>query len=149
MKVFLATDHAGFDLKEQIKQFLINKQYQVEDCGALEYVGSDDYPDFIKRAASRVSEELGSFGIFFGKSGAGENMVANKVIGIRAVAGFNEQNVKLAREHNDANVLTLGSEFIGVEKAKELTELFLTTPFSNEERHVRRIEQITQIESGK
>jgi ribose 5-phosphate isomerase B len=149
MKIFLASDHAGFELKEDIKLFLTGKQYDVEDCGALNFVAGDDYPDLIKGAALKVVQNFGSFGIVFGKSGAGEAIVANKVIGVRAVTGFNTENVKLAREHNDANVLSLGSEFVNSGKAKELIEIFLNTPFSDEERHVRRIGKISQIESEK
>jgi ribose 5-phosphate isomerase B len=147
MKIFLASDHAGFELKEQIKKFLIDKKYEVEDCGALGFVSSDDYPDFMKAAALKVAQNFGSFGIIFGKSGAGETMVANKVIGIRAVAGFNNENVRLSREDNDANVLSLGSEFVASEKAKELVEVFLNTPFSMEERHIRRVARIGEIEN--
>jgi ribose 5-phosphate isomerase B len=147
MKVYLATDHAGFEFKERIKAFLQGKGYGIEDCGAFEYDKNDDYPDFISVAAKKVSENPGSFGIVLGKSGAGECIVANKIKGIRAVLGVSENNVRLAREHNDANVLSLGSEIVTEEKAKELVELFLNTPFSNEERHKRRIEKIRKIET--
>jgi ribose 5-phosphate isomerase B len=149
MKIYLATDHAGFELKEKIKTYLLEKKYAVEDCGALEFISGDDYPDLIKAAALKVAQNFGSLGIIFGKSGAGEAIVANKVIGIRAIMGFNEENVRLAREHNDANILSLGSEFISAEKARKLVEVFLGTPFSNEERHVRRIEKISEIEGKK
>lgn len=146
MKIFLASDHAGFELKEQVKQFLIAKQHQIEDCGALDFIEGDDYPDLIKGAALKVVQNPGSLGIVFGKSGAGEAIVANKVIGVRAILGFNKDNVRLSREHNDANVLSLGSEFTNSEQAKELVETFLNTPFSEEERHVRRIAKISAIE---
>lgn len=146
MKVFLATDHAGFEFKQKIKTYLKGKGYDIEDCGAFELNPTDDYPDFIVPAAKKVAENPGSFGIVFGKSGAGECIVANKINGIRAVLGVSEQNVKLAREHNDANVLSLGSEIVSEEAAKRLVELFLTTPFSNEDRHKRRIGKITALE---
>lgn len=148
MKVFLATDHAGFDFKEQIKAYLLERGYDVEDCGAHEFNKDDDYPDFISKAAEKVSQTLGSFGVVFGKSGAGECIVANKIKGIRAVLGVSEKNAQLARVHNDANVLSLGSEIVDLELAKKLIEIFLQTPFSNEERHIRRIEKIKRIEEN-
>ncbi len=144
--VYLATDHAGFEFKQNLKSFLQEKNYEVEDCGAFEFNPTDDYPDFISVAAKKVAQNPDSFGIVLGKSGAGECIVANKIKGIRAFLGVSEQSVRLAREHNDANVLSLGSEIVDFEKAKQLTELFLTTPFSNEERHKRRIEKIKAIE---
>ena len=146
MKIFLATDHAGFEFKENLKAFLHEKGYEVGDCGAFEYDKDDDYPDFISVAARKVSENPDSFGVVLGKSGAGECIVANKIKGIRAVLGVSEQNVRLAREHNDANVISLGSELIDFERAKKFVELFINTPFSNEERHKRRIEKIKQLE---
>ena len=146
MKVYLATDHAGFEFKENLKAFLHEKGYEVGDCGAFEYDKDDDYPDFISVAARKVSENPDSFGVVLGKSGAGECIVANKIKGIRAVLGVSEQNVRLAREHNDANVISLGSELIDFERAKKFVELFINTPFSNEERHKRRIEKIKQLE---
>jgi ribose 5-phosphate isomerase B len=148
MKIFLATDHAGFEIKETVKAYLLNESYEVEDCGAFNFEPHDDYPDFIKIAAIKTSQTEGSFGIVFGKSGAGEAIVANKIKGIRAILGFNEENVRLSREHNNANVLSLGSKFINEEKAKVLCNLFIKTPFSNEDRHIRRIKKITQIENN-
>ncbi|MCL5439179.1 MAG: RpiB/LacA/LacB family sugar-phosphate isomerase [Patescibacteria group bacterium] len=147
MKIFLGTDHAGFELKEYVKNFLQKENYELVDCGALSFDKDDDYPDFVGKAAVGVSENPGSMGIVFGKSGAGECIVANKIKGIRAFLGINEENVKLAREHNDVNVLSLGSAFVSNEKACELIKLFIETPFSNEERHRRRIEKITAIEN--
>jgi len=146
MKVYLATDHAGFEFKENIKAFLQEKGYEVEDCGAFSFDKDDDYPDFVSVASEKVSENKGSFGIVLGKSGAGECIVANKIKGIRAFLAVSEKNVRLAREHNDANVISLGSEIVNETQAKELVELFLNTPFSNEERHKRRIDKIKKIE---
>lgn len=147
MKVYLATDHAGFDLKESLKAFLITNGYEVEDCGAFSLDPTDDYPQFIALAAKKVIQTPGAAGIVFGKSGAGETIVANKIKGVRAILGINEENVKLARLHNDANIMSLGSEFVAPEVAQNLAKLFLETKFSGEERHIRRIEQITQIEN--
>lgn len=149
MKIYLATDHAAFDLKEKLKSSLESEGFEVEDCGAFTYDKDDDYPDFIQAAAKKVTENPGTFGVVFGKSGQGEQIAANKVKGIRAALGFNEENVKLAREHNNANVLSLGFDFVPFEKAKELITLFVNTPFTNEERHLRRINKIKDIEESK
>lgn len=148
MKVFLAADHAGFELKEEVKKYLLGQNYDVEDCGAFSFEKGDDYPLLITKAAEKVSQDEDSKGIVFGKSGTGEEIVANKIKNIRAFAGIDEENVRLAREHNDANVLSLGSEFVDFEKAKKLVKIFLETPFSNEERHKRRIEEIKKIEDS-
>ncbi|MCL5434792.1 MAG: RpiB/LacA/LacB family sugar-phosphate isomerase [Patescibacteria group bacterium] len=146
MKVFIAADHAGFELKEEVKKFLIAQNYEVEDCGAFSFEKGDDYPDLIVKAAEKVSQDPQSKGIVFGKSGTGEAIVANKFKNVRAVLGFSVDNVRLSREHNDTNVLSLGSEFVSAEQAKKLVQVFLETPFSNEARHVRRIEEIQEIE---
>ena len=147
MKVYLAADHAGFKLKEEIKKYLLSQNHDVEDCGAFTFEKDDDYPVLISKAAEKVSQDPQSKGVVFGKSGAGETIVANKFKNIRAVLGFSDDNVKLAREHNDANILSLGSEFIDFEKAKVLIDIFFNTPFSNEERHKRRIEEIKNLEN--
>jgi len=147
MRVYLGTDHAGFELKEKIKSYLKEQRYEVEDCGAFAFDKTDDYPDFIAKAAIGVSKNPTSKGIVFGKSGAGECIAANKIKGIRAILGFNKENVKLARLHNDANILSLGSAFVENELAKELVKLFLETAFSDEERHRRRINKIKKIEN--
>ncbi|MBI2443297.1 MAG: RpiB/LacA/LacB family sugar-phosphate isomerase [Candidatus Levybacteria bacterium] len=146
MKIYLGTDHAGFELKEHLKQFLSVKGYDVIDDGALIYDKDDDYPDFCAAAARHVAENPGSFGFVFGKSGTGELIVANKVKGVRCGLAVNEENVRLAREHNDANMLSFGSVFATPEQMESLALLFITTPFSGEERHKRRIEKIREIE---
>lgn len=148
MKIYLGTDHAGFELKEKIKSYLKENSYEVEDCGAFVFDKNDDYPDFISKAAINVSNSPKSFGIIFGKSGAGECIVANKIKGVRAILGFSKENVELAREHNDANVLSLGSAFVDTQLAKELVKIFLETLFSNEERHIRRIDKIKKLENS-
>lgn len=147
MKIYLGTDHAGFELKEKIKSFLLQKGFEIEDCGAFEFDKNDDYPDFISKASTKTSQDSSSFGIVFGKSGAGECIAANKIKGIRAILGFNLENVKLSREHNDANVLSLGSAFVDSKLAKKMIIIFLETKFTNEERHVRRINKIKEIEN--
>lgn len=153
MKVYLASDHAGFDLKEEIKNYLLQKGFEAEDCGNLEKVEGDDYPDWISKVAEKVSNDEnpaspagGSRGIVFGKSGEGEAIVANKFKNIRSVVGFNSENVRLTREDNNANILCLGSQFVNSNLAKELVDIFLQTPFSEEERHVRRISKIKTFE---
>ncbi len=147
MKIYLGTDHAGFELKEKVKAFLEKEGYEVVDSGAYKYDKEDDYPMFIAKAALAVSQDSSSKGIVFGKSGAGECIVANKIKGVRAFLGINRENVKLARKHNDANILSLGSAFITNEGACELVKLFLETTFSGEERHKRRIRMIGEIEA--
>ncbi len=146
MKVFLATDHAGFELKEEIKKYLQDEKYEVVDCGAYSLNPADDYPLFVSKAAEEIEKDSNSFGIIFGKSGAGEEIVANKFKNVRAVLGFSEENVRLSREHNNANMLSLGSEFETFEKAKKLVKIFLETAFSNNPRHQRRISEIKDIE---
>lgn len=147
MKIYLGTDHAGFEFKEQIKEYLTQEKYEVTDCGAYSFDKNDDYPDFIGKVGENVSKDADSFGIVLGKSGAGECIVANKYKGVRAFLAVNETNVKLAREHNDANVISLGSEIISIEEAKSFIKLFIQTPFSGDERHVRRINKIKEIEN--
>ncbi len=146
MKIYLGTDHAGFELKEKIKLFLKENNYDVEDCGAFEFNKDDDYPDFISKVGENVSKDTNSRGIVLGKSGAGECIVANKYKGVRAFLAVNDNNVKLAREHNDANIISIGSEIVPLDETKKLIKLFLETPFSGDERHVRRINKIKEIE---
>ena len=148
MKIYLASDHAGFKLKEAVKKKLEEKGFDIEDCGAKELDPQDDYPDYVEIAAKEVSNDPLSIGIIFGKSGAGEAITANKIKGIRSVVGFDDKNVRLSRQHNNANVLSIGSDFISVDKAFLLIEIFINTPFSNEERHIRRINKITEIENN-
>ncbi|MEK7160358.1 MAG: RpiB/LacA/LacB family sugar-phosphate isomerase [Patescibacteria group bacterium] len=147
MKVYLASDHAGFELKETVKGFLLSRGYEIEDCGATSFNHDDDYPELISKAAKKVSNDQDSKAIIFGKSGAGEAIVANKFKNVRAVLGFSRENVKLAREHNNVNTLSLGSYFVDAEIAKELVRVFLETPFSNEERHIRRLGKIKNLEN--
>ncbi len=145
MKVFLATDHAGFEMKEKIKEFLKKEGYEVEDCGAFQFDKDDDYPDFISKAAEAVSKDPNnSKAIILGGSGQGEAIVANKFPNVRAAVyhGKVPEMPKLTREHNDSNILSLGARFLTVKEAIEAVKLFLETPFSEEPRHVRRIEKI-------
>jgi len=147
MKVFLATDHAGFPLKEVLRHYLHEQGYEIVDCGAKSLQPGDDYPDYISKAALEVSHNPGSFGIIVGKSGAGEAICANKIKGIRCAQGFLRLNVQLCRQHNNANMLSFGSDFIHEDMAKSLVDIFLKTPFSGDPRHQRRIDEISAIEN--
>ena len=142
--VHLASDHAGFELKEFIQDKLSELGYKVEDNGAHEFDAHDDYPGIIRPAAEAVAENKHSRAIIFGKSGQGEAMMANRVPRVRAAvyAGGDMEVVKLAREHNDANVLSIGAGFVPPEEAWEAVQLFLKTVFSGEDRHVRRIHEL-------
>ncbi|MFH0867862.1 MAG: RpiB/LacA/LacB family sugar-phosphate isomerase [Candidatus Woesearchaeota archaeon] len=146
--IILGSDHAGFELKEAVKKFLIDSGFEVDDIGADSYNAGDDYPEFIYKAAKKVAENSGCKGIVFGGSGQGEAIVANKVPGIRAVVYYGSKIdiVKLSRTHNDTNILSLGARFVSKKEAIEAVNLWLETDFSKEERHKRRIKQITKIE---
>ncbi|MFC1581577.1 RpiB/LacA/LacB family sugar-phosphate isomerase [Candidatus Neomarinimicrobiota bacterium] len=143
VKVVLATDHAGFELKESVKQYLQNSGFEVEDFGAFEYNVEDDYPDFIKPAAGVVASSKNCMGIIFGGSGQGEAMVANRIKGVRAVVYYDgpQEIVYLSRKHNNANVLSLGARFISPEKAIQVIDVWLKTPFDGD-RHERRISKL-------
>lgn len=146
--IILAADHAGFEMKEHVKKFLQKKGYEVEDCGAYTYDTEDDYPEFMLKAAKKVALNKESKAIIFGGSGQGEAIVANKVKGIRAVV-YNYSNldiIRLSREHNDSNILSIGERFITKEQAVKAVNLWLNTSFSNEAKHKRRISQIEKIE---
>lgn len=164
--IYLATDHAGFQLKEKVKEFLQKEGYQVTDCGAFEYDKDDDYPDFISKAAEEVSKDPSSKAVIFGSSGQGEAIVANKYPNVRAVVFYTPcipaQNVdvtgrvsedpfemiRLTREHNNANVLSLGAKILKEEDALKAIKLWLEAPFTREARHSRRIEKIKAIEKN-
>ena len=143
-KIFLGSDHAGFELKNHIKKYLLKNGYEVEDKGAYSFDKKDDYPDFIVPVAKEVKKNLERRGIIFGASGQGEAIVANRVRGARAAVyyGNNMEIVKLSRTHNNANILSLGARFVSNEEAIKAVKLWLETDFSNEERHVRRIKKI-------
>lgn len=140
-KIYLASDHAGYELKEALNAYLSERGFEVVDLGPANFDPQDDYPDTIAPLARAIASDATSFGIAIGGSGQGEAMVCNRMQGVRAAAyyGGNKDIVKLSREHNDANVLSLGARFISQEEAKEAVQLWLDTAFSNEERHVRRI----------
>lgn len=165
MKVFIATDHAGYRLKEEIKEFLVTQRYEVEDCGAYSFNKDDDYPDFISKAAEEVSlDPENTRGIILGGSGEAEMIVANKYKNIRCalfyapavpvnaadVTGRKSTDpfeiIRLTREHNNANMLSLSARFLTRETAMKAIQLWLETPFSKDERHIRRINKIKKLE---
>ena len=145
MNIHLATDHAGYDLKEFLKAELIALEYNVVDHGALTLDKDDDYPDFVIPCAQAVAEEPNSFGIIIGLSGQGEAMCANSIPGARSgiYYGGHIEIVTLLRQHNNANILSLGAKFITQDEALEAVKLFLETEFSGTERHLRRINKFT------
>lgn len=141
MTIHLATDHAGLMHKEALKAALIAKGYEVVDHGAVFSDAEDDYPDFITPCAQAVASDRESFGIIFGGSGQGEAMCANRAAGIRAAVyyGGKPEIITLAREHNDANMLSMGARFVSLDEAVVAALTFIETAFSNDARHVRRI----------
>ncbi len=155
MKIYLGTDHAGFELKEKIKVYLKEKGLVVEDQGAFTVDPDDDYPDYVKIVAMMVQSNPDSRGIILGGSGQGEAICANRFKGVRAAlyygppaqASGSLEIIKLSRQHNDTNVLSLGARFINFDQAKEVIDLWLAAPFSGDPRHARRIYEIDDSES--
>jgi ribose 5-phosphate isomerase B len=147
MKIYLASDHAGFELKEKLAQLLIEKGHEVVNKRAFEEDDPDDYPELIKSAVAPLEQETGSVAIVLGGSGQGEAMAANRFPGVRAVVyyGGNTNIITLSREHNDANVLSLGARFVDEMEAKEAVILWLETKFSGDERHARRIKALDSL----
>ena len=143
MIIHLATDHAGLDLKNSIKTYLLNKGFEVKDHGAHEYDPQDDYPDFIFPCAKAVAKDIDSRGIILGGSGQGEAMAANRIKGIRAVVFYNgpKEIIKLSREHNNANILSLGARFMTEEDIHNVINIWLKEPFGGD-RHQRRIDKL-------
>ncbi|MBM9508356.1 ribose-5-phosphate isomerase [Actinacidiphila acididurans] len=147
MRVYLGSDHAGFELKNHLVEWLTAAGHQPVDCGPHIYDAVDDYPPFCLRAAERTAADPGSLGIVIGGSGNGEQIAANKVKGVRAALAWNEQTASLSREHNDANVLSIGARMHSQEEATKFVEIFLATPYSHVERHQRRIDMLTRYEA--
>lgn len=157
MKIYIASDHAGFALKNALMEHVQTRGYEVEDMGAFSLNPADDYPDFVVPCAERVSAEPGAYGIIIGGSGQGEAMAANRVKGIRAAVFYGPMrvtetldveggrsedgfdNIRLARRHNDANILSIGARFVSGEEASLAVRIFLDTQFSASPRHTRRI----------
>ena len=147
-KIYIASDHAGFELKNKLIDFLETQGYIIQDMGAYKYDDQDDYPDFIYKAAYEVSKDpVESCGIVLGGSGQGEAIVANRFPNVRATVyyGGGLETVIKSREHNDSNILSLGARFMNEEGAKNAVKTWLSTPFSGDERHIRRIRKIEDL----
>jgi ribose 5-phosphate isomerase B len=147
MRVFLGSDHAGFDLKARLVAHLSELGHEPVDCGAHTFDALDDYPPPCIAAATRTVAEPGSLGVVIGGSGNGEQIAANKVTGVRAALAWNDETARLAREHNDANVVSIGARDHPESDAIRFVEIFLATPFSGAERHQRRIDMLTEYEA--
>ncbi len=144
MKIYIASDHAGFEMKKDLVSYLSESGYEVYDCGPKEYVHDDDYPDYISKVARNISSGELAFGIVIGRNGQGEAIVANRFSNVRCAVfyGGSKHMITLSREHDDANVISLGSDFLTKVEARRAVDLFLHTKFSGDERHVRRIKKI-------
>lgn len=147
MRVHIASDHAGYELKAIAITHLENNGHEVIDHGALTYDPQDDYPSFCFEAAQATVNDPGSLGIVIGGSGNGEQIAANKVRGARAALAWNLQTARLAREHNNANVVGIGARMHTTEEALEIIDAFLAEPYSNDPRHQRRIEILAGLEA--
>lgn len=143
MKIHIGTDHAGFELKNKLVEYITELGHEVVDHGAFVFDESDDYPDFVKPVAIAVSENPEVRGIILGGSGQGEAMCANRHQGTRATEYYGGpiEIVKISRQHNNANILSIGARFVTDDEAKQAVKVFLETDFSNDERHLRRIAQ--------
>lgn len=147
MRVHIAADHAGFELREHLIKHLTAKGYEVIDHGATEYDALDAYPTMCIPCGEAVAADSGSLGIVIGGSGNGEQMAANKVNGVRAALVWSEATAALAREHNNANVVAVGARQHSIAEATKLIDVFLETPFSNDQRHIDRIEMLSAYEN--
>ena len=146
MRVYLGSDHAGFELKTRLIEWLASAGHEPVDCGPETYVQDDDYPVYVMRAAAGVAGDPGSLGIVIGGSGNGEQIAANKIPGIRAALAWTQETAQLARQHNDANVLSLGARMYSAEDAIGFARIFLSTEFSGAARHARRLDEIADYE---
>jgi ribose 5-phosphate isomerase B len=146
MRIHIGSDHAGLDFKNELITHLVMNGHDVTDHGPYEYDAFDDYPDFCIPCAQAVAKDATSMGIVLGGSGNGEQMAANKVKGIRAALVWSIETAKLAREHNNANVIAVGGRMHESDFVKQLIDTFIATPFPGDERHVRRIEKVGNYE---
>jgi ribose 5-phosphate isomerase B len=146
MRVHIGSDHAGLELKSRLVEILGGQGHVVTDHGPHVYDGEDDYPPFCLRAAAAVVAEPGSLGIVIGGSGNGEQIAANKVAGVRAALAWSDETARLARMHNDANVVSIGARMHTVDEAAGFVDTFIATAFTGEERHARRIAMLTAYE---
>jgi ribose 5-phosphate isomerase B len=146
MRVHIGGDHAAYDLKVHLVEHLLREGYDVVDHGPDNYDPDDDYPVAVLRAATGVRSDEGSLGIVLGGSGNGEQIAANKVIGIRAALAWSEETARLAREHNDAQVVSVGARMHTIQEATAIVDTFLTTDFSKDPRHERRLAMVVRYE---
>jgi ribose 5-phosphate isomerase B len=148
MRVYLASDHAGYELKVHLASHLAAEGYEVVDVGAARFDAEDDYAPYCLVAGARVVGDPGSLGVVIGGSGNGEQIAANKVPGVRAALAWNTETAALARQHNDANLVAIGARQHTLDEATGLVRTFLATPFSGNERHARRIAEIADYEKS-
>lgn len=148
MRVHVATDHAGFEFVQRLAEHLRGAGHEVVDHGPTSYEPLDDYPSFCIAAGEAVVADPGSLGVVVGGSGNGEQIAANKVVGVRAALAWSPETARLARQHNDANVVAVGARQHSLEEALALVDAFLAEPFSGDERHARRIGQVGDYERG-
>jgi ribose 5-phosphate isomerase B len=146
VRVYLGSDHAGFELKAALIEWLTSDGHEPVDCGPPAYHHDDDYPPYVMHAAQGVIDDPGSLGIIIGGSGNGEQIAANKIPGVRAAVAWTNETAQLARLHNDANVLSLGARMYPMADAVGFARVFVETPFSGEPRHLRRLAMITEYE---
>ncbi|MDM7832629.1 ribose-5-phosphate isomerase [Cellulomonas edaphi] len=149
MRIHIGSDHAGFELKSTIAEHLRAAGHDVVDHGAHEYDALDDYPPFCLETGAAVVADPGSLGVVIGGSGNGEQIAANKVDGVRAALVWNLSTAQLARQHNDANVVSVGARQHSVDEALALVDAFVAEPFSGDERHQRRIDLLTRYEASR
>ena len=147
MKIFLATDHAGFEHKEALKKHLIDNGHEVTDCGAEKLIPEDDYVPHIAMAARSISADPNQMAVIFGASGQGEAIAANRFPGVRAAVyyGGPKDIIELSRKHNNANVLSIGARFISIDEMINSVDFWLSVKFSDEERHSRRNKEIDSL----
>jgi ribose 5-phosphate isomerase B len=146
MRVYLGSDHAGYELKVHLASYLPTQGFEVVDVGPQAFDPEDDYPVYCFHTGARVVGDPGSLGIVIGGSGNGEQIAANKVPGIRAALAWSVETARLGREHNDANVVAIGGRMHPLDEATAIVTMFLTTPFSGNDRHARRIAQVGEYE---
>jgi ribose 5-phosphate isomerase B len=147
MRVYLGSDHAGYELKDHLVHWLKDHRYEPVDVGPHAYDPADDYPPYVLRAAARTAADPGALGVVIGGSGNGEAIAANKVDGVRCALAWSEETARLGREHNDANVLSIGARMHTLDEATSFVAVFLATPYSGEERHSRRIAMLSAYET--
>ncbi len=147
MRIHIGSDHAGLEFKNELIEHLVNNGHDVTDHGPYQFDALDDYPDFCIPTAIAVSKDASALGIVLGGSGNGEQIAANKVSGIRAALVWSVETAKLAREHNNANVISVGQRQHSAQEVKDFIDTFIATPYPGDERHARRIAKIDRFES--